>query len=759
MNAKIKLIFLSIFTVLIAIALTVSETYKQRAISDELTMAIRELQTNYNIVLHDYQVAAEAIKFSIFAFPEVKEILSKVAGADEEQKNVLRKELYALLKKDFDTYKKLGVKLILFTQPDNRVFLRMHKPDIYDDDISNVRHALATVNQSHQPMSGFEQGKISHAFRYIYPLFDSDDSYLGNLDISFSSERLQKTLDSVHNLHTHFLISKNVVDSRIWSVENVTSSYKPSREHSDYLVERIENGQHQLTLDSANNIFEKNRSYINQNIDKTEPFAVWGKVDSDVMVIAFLPISSIMSQGRADAYLVGYMPNCAIPQIENNYVFINIISEIIIGLVLLLIYTMLMKKELIHREHERYVKLMNLASDGILVMDLNGRLIEFSDIAQKMLGYTREEMRRLTIFDIDAKESSEATLKHLRDVPTEPVRFETLHRRKDGTLYDASVTTVKIRIDGYHYIYASVRDVTRQKKEEKEAREKLQRFIDAQDSIVVLTDGKHIKFANQTFYEFFGYSDLASFEKEYDCICDRFIEDDVFFHLAKVKPDEATWIESLLNLTGRQRIVSMQNAESTPYAFSVSISQYDEQSYVVSFTDISDTMIEKLQLKQQTLVDELTGAYNRVYFNQSVDYVVHRHCQNNFTTCVIFFDIDHFKQVNDTYGHDVGDDVLKKVVSLVQRYTRDDDKLIRWGGEEFVILTSCESMEGAYKNAEHIRSVIEQNDFRPVEKVTCSFGCALYDGHSDIRQTVKKADDALYEAKKSGRNRVVVSPT
>jgi len=752
-NRRTKLAFLIVFILLTAMTVTVSGIYKERAISDELDVAMQQLKTNYSIVLHDYQAAAESLRYSIFAFPEVEKILTAIGTADENEKNALRKELYELLKKDFESYKKLGVSLVLFTTPDNRVFLRMHRPDLYDDDISTVRRAIAAVNQSHRPMSGFEQGKISHAFRYIYPIFDGANRYIGNVDISFSSERLQNTLDTVHNLHTHFLVSKDVIDSRIWSVQNVTAPYQPAGEHGDYLMHSKDVGHHLINVENANRILEKKRSDITRHVETTEPFAVWGELDDEAMVIAFLPIGSILSQGKADAYLVAYMPNSAIPRIESNCVYINIAGMVVIELLLLLIYTMLMKKELVHRQHERYLKLMNLASDGILVMDLDGRLVEFSDIAAKMFGYTHAEMQRRSICDFNAKECDEETLQRIRDVPTEPVTFETLYRRKDGTLYDASVTTVKIRIDGHQYVYASVRDVTRQKKD----RERLQRFIDTQDSVVVLTDGKHIKFANKMFYEFFGFGDLESFSRKYDCICERFIVDDLFFHLAKVKPGEANWIESLLNLTGRQRIVSMANAQSVPHAFSVSISQYDEQSYVVSFTDISDTMIEKLQLKQQTLVDGLTGAYNRVYFNQSIDYVLHRHCQNNFTTGVIFFDIDHFKRVNDTYGHDVGDEVLKKVVSLVQRYTRDDDKLIRWGGEEFVILTSCESIEGAYKNAEHIRSVIEQSDFSPVEQVTCSFGCALYDENNDIQKTVKEADEALYEAKKSGRNRVVVS--
>jgi diguanylate cyclase (GGDEF)-like protein len=190
------------------------------------------------------------------------------------------------------------------------------------------------------------------------------------------------------------------------------------------------------------------------------------------------------------------------------------------------------------------------------------------------------------------------------------------------------------------------------------------------------------------------------------------------------------------------------------YAFSVSINFFENNDYVISFADISDTMVEKLELKKEANIDALTNVYNRVYFNKNIEHIIKEHKKDHMKTGIIFLDIDYFKKVNDTYGHDVGDYVLKKVASLVTKYIRDNDKIVRWGGEEFIIISEIEKGDGLFNIAEHLRSVIENYKFNTIDSLTCSFGCAVHNNKNDILDTIKQADEKLYHAKNSGRNRV-----
>ncbi|WP_304543487.1 sensor domain-containing diguanylate cyclase [Sulfurimonas microaerophilic] len=406
-------------------------------------------------------------------------------------------------------------------------------------------------------------------------------------------------------------------------------------------------------------------------------------------------------------------------------------------------------------EQERYKSLLELSSDGIHLIDHDGKLYEYSESFLKMLGYTREEAKNLNVSDWDAKIPKEEIKAFIQKLIKEPQSFETIHKRKDGSTFIVSINAKGIEIGGEQYIYASARDVTKEKQHQLEIRRKLQRFVDTQSSIVILTNGKDLKFANNTFLDFFGCKNIEEFLETYRCICDKFIEQEKFFHLGKVQEGEKDWIDSLLHLSGRQRVVAMKNSEGVIHAFNVAINKYEGDEYIVNFTDISDTMSEKFELAQQASVDTLTNAYNRMYFNQNIEYIVNHHTKNNMNTGIIMFDIDKFKDVNDTYGHDVGDYVLKTLVQIVQRYTRTNDKVIRWGGEEFIIVCATSGEDTLEKIAEYLRSTIENYKFDYVEKVTCSFGCAVHELDRDILKTIKEADQKLYQAKEQGRNRVV----
>ncbi len=161
------------------------------------------------------------------------------------------------------------------------------------------------------------------------------------------------------------------------------------------------------------------------------------------------------------------------------------------------------------------------------------------------------------------------------------------------------------------------------------------------------------------------------------------------------------------------------------------------------------------ELVRQATTDSLTQALNRTKFEDIVEREMDRARRFAHPLSMIIIDIDNFKQVNDTCGHLAGDEVLKKIASIIDAHTRKTNFFFRWGGEEFLILAVETRLTGAARLSKRMRQEIEKQSYGTVGSVTASFGLAEYRKNETRDELVKRADDALYSAKKLGRNRVV----
>ena len=152
--------------------------------------------------------------------------------------------------------------------------------------------------------------------------------------------------------------------------------------------------------------------------------------------------------------------------------------------------------------------------------------------------------------------------------------------------------------------------------------------------------------------------------------------------------------------------------------------------------------------------DALTGLYNRRAGEAWINDAVKEHKPG---VGFILFDVDRFKQINDRYGHDVGDDVLKVVASRCSSAIRGDDVLMRWGGEEFLVLLRGVDHASLAVVAESLRTVCRRQPMGRVGTVTASFGATLWAAGEPVVETLKRADAAMYAAKTAGRDRVVMA--
>ena len=160
------------------------------------------------------------------------------------------------------------------------------------------------------------------------------------------------------------------------------------------------------------------------------------------------------------------------------------------------------------------------------------------------------------------------------------------------------------------------------------------------------------------------------------------------------------------------------------------------------------------ELEKLSITDPLTAVYNRRKFNELLTSEVERSRRYQTGLSIIMCDIDHFKKINDTFGHDVGDNALKVFSTKINDNIREVDMFARWGGEEFMILMPNVNAEGAFSLAEKLRKIIEETDVKTADSFTASFGVTDLNANDTAESFIKRVDDAMYKAKNTGRNKV-----
>lgn len=174
---------------------------------------------------------------------------------------------------------------------------------------------------------------------------------------------------------------------------------------------------------------------------------------------------------------------------------------------------------------------------------------------------------------------------------------------------------------------------------------------------------------------------------------------------------------------------------------------------VQRYADEKELMVK--ELRRLATIDSLTGLFNRSKIEQVLTIEVLRAKRYKHPLSVIIADIDHFKNINDTFGHNIGDTVLAEISSIMKSHIREVDTLGRWGGEEFLIVCPETATDGARRLADNLRKKIEKHSFRDVGIKTISMGVAQIENDEWDEDLIKRADKNLYRAKRSGRNCVV----
>lgn len=278
---------------------------------------------------------------------------------------------------------------------------------------------------------------------------------------------------------------------------------------------------------------------------------------------------------------------------------------------------------------------------------------------------------------------------------------------------------------------------------------KLENIFNSTPNITFLSDGITFLKANEQFLKFTGYKNLKSFLKDHHCIGDMFIERTGYIGNTT---DDVLWIKYVI-LHKDEPHKAIIEKEGKEYLFLVNANQYTENNKTY-FIAVLENITE---LQRVAYTDQLTKLVNRTKIDETLEICDQSYKRYKTLYSLILLDIDHFKDVNDTYGHLEGDDVLQNLAAILKEHTRNIDLVGRWGGEEFLIISKETDISGASVLAEKIRKSVESYKFKIATPVTISLGVAQIKENETLDALLKRVDEALYNAKETGRNKVIVS--
>lgn len=255
----------------------------------------------------------------------------------------------------------------------------------------------------------------------------------------------------------------------------------------------------------------------------------------------------------------------------------------------------------------------------------------------------------------------------------------------------------------------------------------LKKILDRQNALLFVTNHDEITYTNEQFMEYFGVKRIKDMRR-------KNLEIYKYFDVALESYDEL-----FDKVNSKEEYITINN-----------------DTFILQATEIESahklfTLSKVTQLSHTMQLDTLTGAYKKTYFNKHLERII----KEKDTAVIVVLDLDNFKLINDTYGHQAGDSTLKEFVSIVQQNIRGEDIFARWGGEEFLLLLKHTNVENALKKVETLRRLVDEHTFKSTGNLTSSFGVAELAKTDDLHSVLQRADKALYEAKENGKNSVV----
>lgn len=698
--------------------------------------------------------------------PEVTAIMAEATKASAPEKRArLRAQLFAALEGLYPRLQDKGVRQFHFHLPGAVSFLRFHRPERFGDSLWDVRASLRVVNEQKAPVAGFEEGRLFNGFRHVYPLFHGG-KFVGSVEVSFSFRAVlihHSELD--HGLY-RLLVDRDLIRKKGWE-RAASQNYRPSDLNPQFDVDRYADlvslpgltpPGYAWLLENLADFDASLRPEVTPRMADWEAFAVTLHQPRP-LVVAFLPIQTIA--GDWGGYIVRYEEAPAMGR-EWAYLWFKILFTGLLLLVAIVLVVNLDRRETrrarereallvsLHEREQSLKEAQRLAHVGNWECLLPSMEVRWSDEIYRIFGFEPGEVEPTYELFLDAvhpadRERIQAAVERAM---REGTAYNIEHRifRKDGKLRFIQSRGRAEPREAPERLYGTVQDVTAHRRADEERRQAAAIIESTHEGIMVTDEQGIILRVNPAFTELTGYLPDEVIGRPAVNLCVEQPGEPRCEEVWKELEREGAWEGE----TWQQR----RDGEAVPMRLSLTslTSEWDATRYVGVLTDISLFKEREAAMWKRAHHDALTGLSNRVLFQERMARAIKEARRHGDLLGLLYIDLDEFKPVNDTWGHDAGDHLLCEVANRMQSIMRETDTVSRLGGDEFAVLVARPTSRADIDTVvDKLRAELDRPAvWRGHElRIKPSIGVAIYPDDGEAAEVLlKAADHAMYAEKR-----------
>jgi len=330
--------YIALFFLLTLVFVGIDTFFNYRNLQNFIMNEEREVESDFKRHGQSLKEVSDLIYTTVIQTEKVTDLYREAYLADRYERSHIRTKLFEMLKDDYEILHRFRIQQLHFQLPNNESFLRFHKPEQYGDSLVGIRPTIEYVNRTHKPISGFEEGRIFNGFRYVYPLFDQHNSYIGSVEISSSVLSYKEAYEIDQKQELDIVIRADVVEEKVFKAQQ--SNYIPYRLNPNFRVERSIDlfDRQKRTFHEHNGCLDYfgHRSDVIEKMGRMEKFSAYGIYQGRYVLATFLPLNNVITNEKV-AYGIIFRESEYLSDTFRGFIFESILA-VFAAFILTLVY-------------------------------------------------------------------------------------------------------------------------------------------------------------------------------------------------------------------------------------------------------------------------------------------------------------------------------------------------------------------------------------------------------------------------------------